>query len=131
MPVTLSFNVNHFYSMTQHLVEGITFAKKLITKDILYHYTIAWLSRQTGLNEFDLKRGFKKTYGMELYAYLMKTRMERSIELLQETDKPIKDIYFICGYRHENNFIASFSRKHHQTPSCWRKEWQGGVGIAV
>ena len=109
-------------TFTHDLLERVSLAKKLISKDIRYHLTISDLSRQTGLNEFQLKRGFKELYGVGLYEYLLKERMEKAAFLLTQTDKPIKEIAMLCGYRHMKNLQPPFKRTFKQTPGAYRRE---------
>ena len=108
-------------TVSPDLMQQVALAKALIMKNVRYHFTIYSLSMETGINEFTLKRGFKAVYGMGLYECLIEARMEKGIPLLLETDKPFKEISYLCGYKHEKNFIAAFRKRFRLTPLSYRK----------
>ena len=102
-------------------IECIEKAKKLIDADISSHTTIATLAIKSGIGETKLKVGFKKYYGASPFAYLRKKRMEKAAELLLESQKSMKQIAKVTGFRHTNNFITAFNTYYHVTPHRYRQ----------
>ncbi len=51
-------------------------------------------------------------------------RMLESKKLLASTDKPISEIGYEVGYNEKSCFTSVFKKKHGQTPSAFRKEFQ-------
>lgn len=96
-------------------------ARDIILSDISRHYTISEIARSVQLNEFDLKTGFKKVWGMGIYETLLRARMEKAHELLTMTDLPIKEIAFLTGYPRITSFIRSFRHFFHYTPGSLRR----------
>ncbi len=64
-----------------------------------------------------LQRAFSKHFGVSPKQYLIKLRMNKAIELLTNTDKPIKEISFECGICDEKYFSRIFRRIYGYSPS--------------
>jgi AraC-like DNA-binding protein len=92
-----------------------------IEQSIYTHYTIQQLSRKFKLNEKALKAGFRKEYGMGIYAYLKHRRMQRAKEMLL-AGTSLKTITEAMGYQHEANFCRAFSDIVKTTPMAWRRQ---------
>ena len=105
----------------QQDAECIHMAKDIISKNLRQHITIRDLAQEVGLNQFKLKQGFKQIFGMGVYTYLYQARMEKAKELLEDTDKSLKEIAAITGYKRISSFIRSFKRIYKQSPALWRK----------
>jgi AraC-like DNA-binding protein len=99
-------------------------AREIILSDISRHYTIGEIARSVQLNEFDLKTGFKKIWGMGIYETLLHARMEKAHDLLVTTNLPIKEIAFLTGYPRITSFIRSFRHFFHYTPGSLRRSRQ-------
>src|SRR5688572_28907607 len=80
-------------------IERISFAKDLLTKNRRYHITIDDLSRETKVNRTKLQFGFKELFGISIDDYRITLRMEKAKELLEETEKSVKEISTLVGYR--------------------------------
>ena len=74
-----------------------------------------------GMNEFKLKAGFKQVFGISMFDYLIKKRMQEARSLLLETDKPIKEIASLTGYSTKQSFLNAFKKYFHDTPGSFRK----------
>lgn len=66
------------------------------------------LSRQIGLNEFKLRRGFKEYFGITVYDYITRLRMENARKLLLEEGLSISEVSATVGFSHQNNFSIAF-----------------------
>ena len=107
--------------LTRRNIEVIHTAKQIMDTNFDQHITIASIVRQTGMNEFKLKAGFKQIFGISIFEYLIKTRMQTARNLLLETDKPIKEIAILTGYATKQSFLNAFKRYFHDTPGAFRK----------
>ena len=103
---------------TSKLVEAREFLLKDFRKT---PPTIRELSRIVALNEFKLKVGFKQLFGVGVFECFQEARMEKARELLLKTNKPIKDICSVTGYRSMTNFITAFRKKFGYTPGSLRR----------
>ncbi len=96
-------------------------AREMILSDISRHYTISEIARAVQLNEFDLKTGFKKQWGMGIYETLLRARMEKAHDLLLTTNMPVKEVAYHTGYPRITSFIRSFRHFFLYTPGSLRR----------
>lgn len=94
--------------------------KQYVSQYYLDSLSLFDLSRRFALNEFKLKYGFKKLFGMSVMQCIYEMRLNHSKKLLLETDKSIFDVSRIIGYEHPNNFSASFKKKFGHSPTIYR-----------
>lgn len=74
------------------------------------------LAKLAGLNEFQLKVGFKKVYGNTVYGYLFDHKMDQA-RLLLDTEKfQVNEVAYRIGYSNPSHFIAAFRKKFGVTP---------------
>jgi AraC-like DNA-binding protein len=119
---------------TQHEKPGIRFGLTLretkaiqethayILSHLDKHFTITQLARHVQINEYTLKQGFKKLYGIGLFECLQNARLEKARELLIQSDEPIKAIYTQAGYARITSFITAFRRHFGYTPGSLRRD---------
>jgi AraC-like DNA-binding protein len=105
-------------------IERIRLAKELLTKSRHYHLTIEDLSRETQLNRNKLQFGFRELYQISIDEYRIQLRMEKARQLLEQTEKSVKDISVMLGYKSMGSFSAMFKKVYRKTPS----EWRSGLG---
>ena len=109
-------------NFTKQEVDSILKLGEMIRKNIRYHIPIRELAKEAGLNPSKLKTGFKLLHGSGIYTYLMQARMERAKELLQSTNKPLKDIASQVGYKSTNSFIKTFKKVYATSPALWKRQ---------
>ncbi|TRW26724.1 helix-turn-helix transcriptional regulator [Flavobacterium zepuense] len=102
-------------------IEKLRRAKLLLDSNISTAWSLAELSRQTGLNDFKLKKGFKEVYGDTVFGYLHTQRMETAQKLLLDNSRSISEISEYCGYAYVQSFITAFKKKYGVTPEKFRK----------
>jgi AraC-like DNA-binding protein len=96
-------------------------AKTWLENNVDRPLTLAEIARLIGTNEFKLKKGFKQLFGTTVFDYLLKLRMERAKQLLQETTKPIHEIAFLTGYASHAGFTNAFNKHFGYSPMYVRK----------
>jgi AraC-like DNA-binding protein len=72
------------------------------------------------LSKFYFTRFFRGQTGQTFHNYLNRIRINRAKEYLIETDKPITDISFLCGFSSTNTFNRLFKLYNGITPSDCR-----------
>jgi AraC-like DNA-binding protein len=65
-------------------------------------------------------RTFRAVFGETPHRYLQRRRVERSMFLLRETDRPVTDICFDVGFTSLGTFSTMFRRIVGETPSAYR-----------
>jgi AraC family transcriptional regulator, transcriptional activator of the genes for pyochelin and ferripyochelin receptors len=96
--------------------------KNYLSQNYLDTLSLFDLSRRFMLNEFKLKYGFKKLFGMAVMQFVNEKRLEHSQKLLKETDKTIVEISQIIGYEHPGNFSSSFKKKFGYSPLFYKNK---------
>lgn len=102
-------------------LEKLHQVKSILEEDCRQHYTHAELCRQTGINEFLLRHGFKQLFKISLYNYLTQLRIAKAKDLLENTRHPIKKIASHVGFTNSPGFIKMFKKHTRQSPTAWRK----------
>ena len=79
------------------------------------------LARKVGLNDFKLKRGFKKHFGTTVFGYIRDLRMEKARALLMSGEMSVIDAAAEAGYLSLGHFAAAFRRRFGILPGKYRK----------
>jgi AraC-like DNA-binding protein len=75
------------------------------------------LSRISAMSPTKLKTDFKRLYGMPIYEYYQKNRMQRAKLLLLEGKFSIKEVGTQVGYSNLSHFAGSFKKEFGMLPS--------------
>lgn len=102
--------------------ERLREAFEFISRHYAEAITLERISREAGLNRTDLTNGFRRLYGMSVYDFIQKCRMERAHELLQDPTRAIIQIAEAVGYRHPCNFSTAFRAYYGCTPQRVRRQ---------
>ena len=78
-----------------------------------YHYSKEYLSKH-----------YKRKFGMGIYEYAQKLRMERAAELLLRNEQQIQDVSERLGYSNSNYFSKAFRKYFGMTPTEFRESAQ-------
>jgi AraC family transcriptional regulator, regulatory protein of adaptative response / methylphosphotriester-DNA alkyltransferase methyltransferase len=71
---------------------------------------------------FHLQRLFKKVKGMSPTDYIQKVRLEKAMELLNESEMAVTEITSSVGFRSTPYFVTLFKEKLGCTPAAYRKK---------
>ncbi|HUH17846.1 AraC family transcriptional regulator [Albibacterium sp.] len=83
-------------------------AKEHIERNFKTPLTIIQLARYLGTNDHKLKVVFKQTFGITIFKYVQKIRMEKAQCLLLEERKSISEVSLLVGYSNISNFTNAF-----------------------
>ena len=79
--------------------------------------TIKDLSRQVAMSDSKLKKIFKLVYGLPIYEYFQKNRMQKARLMLLSGNYSIKDVGYSLGYSNLSNFTLAFKKEFQKLPS--------------
>ncbi len=79
------------------------------------------LAEQIHFSPEYLSRYFKKKTGKNLSVYIMELRMDKAKQLLKQTNLPISEICYMCGYYSISNFRKYFNKAYGISPSKYRQ----------
>ena len=83
--------------------------------------TVSSLAETYGLSPNYFSSVFKKKAGCNFITYLTKIRIEKSKQLLLETDLTVQQIAEKVGYYSNSFFIRTFKKQENITPLEYRK----------
>lgn len=90
------------------------------------HYTedlsLDRLAQELHVTKYYLSRIFSKKLHTSFTDYVNHLRIEYSVHLLQNTNLPVCDIAFECGFSCERTFYRAFKKEMNMTPLRFRKE---------
>lgn len=103
-----------------HSAPEVTFPGELTSRQIAAMYeldeymaanldsdlTMKTLTKIAGTNAYFLKKAYFQVFGERIFTRLIQRRMERAKHLLETTDRPLKDIFQLTGYRSLAGFIT-------------------------
>jgi AraC-like DNA-binding protein len=79
------------------------------------------LARIAHLSVGHFIRMFRATFGETPHRYLQRRRVERSMFLLRETDRPVTDICLAVGFTSLGTFSRTFRDIVGRSPSAYRR----------
>ena len=100
----------------QDTVRKIKNAKEHLLKHISAPPSLKELARLVGLNEYQLKAGFKEIYGNTVFGYLLVHKLDHARLLLDTKKFQVAEVAYQIGYTNPSHFIAAFRKKFAVTP---------------
>lgn len=77
-------------------------------------------------------RQFRATFGETPHRYLQRRRVERAMELLRETDRPVSEVCLDVGFNSLGTFSRTFKEIVGESPSSYRTRFaEGGAPLRV
>jgi len=124
--IAIMLDLQHRAAESQQFIakkdeEKIRHAREILEQDLANPPSLSHLARLIGSNEFTLKRGFKAVFGVPVYQFLQKLRMERAAELLQTTNLQVSEVALSVGYENMSAFTRTFREVYGVLPSILRK----------
>jgi AraC-like DNA-binding protein len=86
------------------------------------------LARLAHVSPAHFSRQFRATFGETPHRYLQRRRVERAMELLRETDRPVTEICFDVGFNSLGTFSRTFRVIVGEPPSAYRTRFAGRDG---
>ncbi|MTD27633.1 AraC family transcriptional regulator [Erwinia sorbitola] len=94
--------------INQHFDEELSLATVAESVDVSYHH---------------FSRTFKKISGYNFKEYLTMIRINKAKRLLKDTNIPITDISYTCGFGGHKQLIFAFNKYCRMTPTAFRKNY--------
>ncbi len=102
-------------------VEEIQNILQYIDQNIANPITLDDIVRQTTLSRSYLTDRFRNITGVTPYEYLILRRIERAVTILRETNTPVLEVAYECGFRSQTNFNKTFKKKIGMSPRDYRE----------
>jgi AraC-like DNA-binding protein len=79
-------------------------------------FSLGNLAAAVCLSKYYFSRIFKEHIGENPGAYLHRKRMQTAMDLLLHSNKPIKEIQYLCGFKKYNYFLTAFRKAYGISP---------------
>jgi len=83
---------------------------------------VAELAQVVHLSSSHFSRAFKRTFGMTVHAWVMRTRIEVAKRMMLNTPYKLSEIAVCCGLSDQSHLTRWFRRVVGETPASWRRE---------
>jgi AraC family transcriptional regulator len=83
--------------------------------------TVPQLAATVHMSPFHFARMFKQATGYTPHGYVIGQRIERSKQILRESDRPLIDIAFDTGFKTQGHFTVVFHKAVGMTPRAYRR----------
>jgi len=110
----------HIYYKNQHLTDGVMI-KEYINQNIYNTFNIKELCSIMKKSESQLRRNFKKEFGISPYEYFLQQKIEKAKQILKNTNVQIKQIAYDLNFSDEYYFSTTFKARTGMSPSEFRK----------
>ena len=108
-------------SLKPDIRDQIAHAKSILTADFLNPPTIPVLARRCGLNEFTLKKEFKRTFNTTMFTFVQKLKMEQAWALIREKNHSVSQAANAVGYINVSHFSSAFKKQFRINPGILKK----------
>lgn len=100
----------------EETVRKIKHSKEYLLKNMETPPSLKELAKIAGLNEYQLKVGFKEIYGNTVFGFLLDHKLDHSRILLDSAKFQVNEVAYQIGYTNPSHFIAAFKKKFGVTP---------------
>ena len=107
--------------------KGVIHVKKAV-EFIHRHYqekvSVSEIAYYVGINPTYLQKVFKSVQGVTMIDYLTNFRLERAVDLIQNTSFALVDIAAEVGFENRQNFYVAFKRRYGMGPMQYKRAWK-------
>ncbi len=108
-------------SISQYEINKMHEVKEILHQNMQAPYSLIHLAHIVGTNVYTLKKNFKECFGITVFGYLNRIRMEEAHRLLLSRNLSINQIADSIGYKNPNHFSTAFKRYFGYIPSELKK----------
>jgi AraC-like DNA-binding protein len=95
-------------------------ARDTIDRSFATALDVAALARVAHVSPAHFARQFRAVFGETPHRYLQRRRIERAMELLRDTDRPVTEVCLDVGFASLGTFSRTFSAVVGESPSAYR-----------
>ncbi|MGL6268509.1 MAG: helix-turn-helix domain-containing protein [Chitinophagaceae bacterium] len=103
--------------MTRDEIDQISEVETQLLSNLSQAPTINQLARQAAMSPSKLKKQFKDVFGLPIYEYFQKNRMQKARQLLLEGNRSVKAVGMEMGFSNLSNFSLAFKKEFQELPS--------------
>ena len=103
--------------MSREEIDLMRRVEEMLVADLANPPTIAQLAREAAMSPSKLKKQFKDVFGLPIYEYFQKQRMQQARELLLDGHRSVKSVGIELGFSNLSNFSMAFRKEFGVLPS--------------
>lgn len=112
------YNLHFEVKISQDDIDRLKEVERALIKDFSVEPpSIAKLARMAAMSPSKLKNVFKDMYGIPLYQYFQKHRMNKAKAMLLSRRYSVREVGMELGYSNLSNFAKAFKKSFDQLPS--------------
>lgn len=92
-------------------------AKNILIQNLDNPPSLSELSKQIGLNSYNLKKNFKELFGVPVFKYLQNERLTTAHNLIRNNEATVQEAAWHVGYDSLSSFSNAFEKKFGFRPS--------------
>ena len=97
--------------------EKLEQARTILSERLDNPPSLSELSRQIGLNTYNLKKNFKEMFGLPVFKYLQNQRLATAHDLIRAKEATVQEAAWQVGYDSLSSFSNAFAKKFGYRPS--------------
>jgi AraC-like DNA-binding protein len=101
-------------------------ARDTIDRSYATPLDVAALARVAHVSPAHFARQFRAVFGETPHRYLQRRRIERAMELLRDTDRPVTEVCLDVGFASLGTFSRTFGTVVGESPSAYRARTRPG-----
>ncbi|WP_448633871.1 helix-turn-helix domain-containing protein [Pedobacter panaciterrae] len=105
------------------IYKRLCIAKDFLHSTFMEKHDLDTLSSNACLSVPQLVRQFKSVFKTTPYQYLIQIRLDRAVELLKNSNKPVHEITWQCGFENVSAFCRAFKSAYGTQPLIFRKAY--------
>ena len=117
------------HSTLDHGIDGAGGAQRPRHRGVYFtkrNFVEVALAAQANMSPALFRKRFTATAGMSVHSYVLKERIERACELIDECNLPLATIAAQCGFSSQSHMTKIFRRELGATPAELRRRSDGG-----
>lgn len=99
-----NLSLKESFELNSKDIECLYKAKEILTKNISNPPSLKMLAHQSAINEFKLKKGFKKLFGNTVFGFLQEYRLNEAKKILLNNEININEVSSLVGYKNVSHF---------------------------
>ncbi|MEE1944219.1 AraC family transcriptional regulator [Pedobacter sp. KR3-3] len=107
-------------STKTELYKRLCTAKDLLHSSYMDNPDLATIGKASCLSISQLVRQFKAAFGLTPHQYLIRIKLNKAAELLQNTSMGVNEITWSCGFENQSAFCRAFKESYGLQPNIFR-----------
>lgn len=101
----------------KELLRRVTAGKAFMDKQWMSQLYMEQVALECGLSEYHFFRLFKAVFGISPHQYLIRIRLEKSLNMLQSRSYSVSETAFLCGFSDIHSFSKAFKKQYGMAPT--------------